>query len=141
MSEYSEAEQMERAKGWLKTNGIWIIAGIAIGAGGLGGYRWYEERRNVQAETASARYEELVDAFSRKDNARGMTLLRTDEVGAIQLATNGRVLLVRTATGLQGSLTAGPLQRAWWPATPLPSDPASRRSERAPRLQASPPPT
>ena len=30
MSEYSEAEQMERAKGWLKTNGIWIIAGIAI---------------------------------------------------------------------------------------------------------------
>lgn len=75
MSEYSEAEQMERAKGWLKTNGIWIIAGIAIGAGGLGGYRWYEERRNAQAETASARYEELVDAFTRKDNARGMTLL------------------------------------------------------------------
>ena len=30
MSEYSEAEQMERAKSWLKTNGIWIIAGIAI---------------------------------------------------------------------------------------------------------------
>ena len=75
MSEYSEAEQMERAKGWLKTNGIWIIAGIAIGAGGLGGYRWYEERRNVQAETASARYEELVDAFTRNDKARGMTLL------------------------------------------------------------------
>lgn len=75
MSEYSEAEQMERAKGWLKTNGIWIIAGIAIGAGGLGGYRWYEERRNAQAETASARYEELVDAFTRNDKARGMTLL------------------------------------------------------------------
>ena len=75
MSEYSEAEQMERAKGWLKTNGIWIIAGIAIGAGGLGGWRWYQERRNTQAETASARYEELVDAFSRRDNVRGTTLL------------------------------------------------------------------
>ena len=75
MSEYSEAEQMERAKGWLKTNGIWIIAGIAIGAGGLGAFRWYEERRNAQAETASARYEELVDAFARNDKARGMTLL------------------------------------------------------------------
>ena len=75
MSEYSEAEQMERAKGWLKTNGIWIIAGIAIGAGGLGAFRWYEERRNAQAETASARYEELVDAFTRNDKARGMTLL------------------------------------------------------------------
>ena len=75
MSEYSEAEQMERAKSWLKTNGIWIIAGIAIGAGGLGGWRWYQERREHQAETASARYEELVDAFSRRDNVRGTTLL------------------------------------------------------------------
>ena len=75
MSEYSEAEQMERAKSWLKANGIWIIAGIAIGAGGLGGWRWYQERREHQAETASARYEELVDAFSRRDNVRGTTLL------------------------------------------------------------------
>ena len=75
MSEYSEAEQMERAKSWLKANGIWIIAGIAIGAGGLGGWRWYQERRENQAETASARYEELVDAFSRRDNVRGTTLL------------------------------------------------------------------
>ena len=75
MSDYSEAEQMERAKSWLKSNAIWIIAGIAIGAGGLGGWRWYQERRNTQAETASARYEELVDAFSRRDNVRGTTLL------------------------------------------------------------------
>ena len=66
---------MERAKGWLKTNGIWIIAGIAIGAGGLGAWNWYQERRNAQAETASARYEEMVDAFTRNDKARGMTLL------------------------------------------------------------------
>ena len=75
MSEYSEAEQMERAKSWLKTNGIWIIAGIAIGVGGLGAWRWYQEKREAQAEIASARYEELVDAFTRNDKARGMTLL------------------------------------------------------------------
>ena len=75
MSDYSEAEQLEQAKSWLKANAIWIIAGIAIGAGGLGGWRWYQERREHQAETASARYEELVDAFSRRDNVRGTTLL------------------------------------------------------------------
>jgi len=75
VSDYSEAEQLERAKGWLKTNGIWIIAGIAIGVGGLGAWRWYQDRRVAQAETASARYEELVDAFTRNDKARGMTLL------------------------------------------------------------------
>ncbi|HEV7608889.1 MAG TPA: tetratricopeptide repeat protein [Steroidobacteraceae bacterium] len=75
MSEYSEAEQLEQAKNWLKINGIWIIAGIAIGAGGLGGWHWYQDRRNAQAEAASARYEELVDAFTRRDNVRGTTLL------------------------------------------------------------------
>ena len=75
MSEYSEAEQMERAKSWLKENAIWILGGIAIGVGGLGGWQWYQERREAQAETASARYEELVDAFSRRDTVRGMTLL------------------------------------------------------------------
>ena len=74
MSEYSEAEQWERAKEWLKGNGLWIIAGIAIGAGGLGGYRWYQERRVSQSEAASARYEELLDAFTRNDRTRGETL-------------------------------------------------------------------
>ena len=75
MSDYSEAEQLEQAKSWLKANAIWIIAGIAIGAGGLAGWRWYQDRRDTQAEAASARYEELVDAFSRRDNVRGTTLL------------------------------------------------------------------
>jgi predicted negative regulator of RcsB-dependent stress response len=75
VSDYSEAEQLEHAKSWLKSNAIWIIAGVAIGAGGLGGWRWYQERRDTQAEAASARYEELVDAFSRRDNVRGTTLL------------------------------------------------------------------
>jgi predicted negative regulator of RcsB-dependent stress response len=75
VSEYSEAEQLERAKSWLKINGIWIIAGIALGAGGLGGWRWYQDRREAQAEAASVRYGELVDAFSRSDKVRGMTLL------------------------------------------------------------------
>ena len=74
MSEYSEAEQLEMAKGWLKVNGPWILAGIAIAAGGLGGYRWYMDRRNAQAETASARYEELLDAFTRNDRTRGETI-------------------------------------------------------------------
>ncbi|MEO8016606.1 MAG: tetratricopeptide repeat protein [Pseudomonadota bacterium] len=75
MSEYSEAEQLERAKSWLKINGIWIVAGIALGAGGLAGWHWYQDRRTAQAEAASQRYEELMDAFSRHDNVRGTTLL------------------------------------------------------------------
>lgn len=74
MSDYSEAEQWERAKEWLRTNGLWIVAGIALGALGLGGWRWYQERRTTQAEDASARYEEMIEAFARNDKTRGFMI-------------------------------------------------------------------
>jgi predicted negative regulator of RcsB-dependent stress response len=75
VSDYSEAEQYERAKEWMRINGLWIVAGIAIGAGGLWGWNWYKANRTAQAETASARYEEMVEAFGRHDRVRGMTLV------------------------------------------------------------------
>ena len=75
MSEYSEAEQWQRAKDWVRTNGLWIVAGIAIGAAGIGGWRWYFDRRTTQAEAASARYDEVVDAFARSDRTRAMTIV------------------------------------------------------------------
>ncbi len=74
MSEYSEAEQYERAKAWTRANGPWIVAGIAIGALMLGGWRWYQDRRTSQAETASARYDEMVAALNRGDRTRGLTI-------------------------------------------------------------------
>lgn len=75
MSDYSESEQWERAKAWLKENGLWIVTGCAIGLGGLYGYRWYEGRQITQAQTASARYEEMIDAFQRNDRPRAMTIV------------------------------------------------------------------
>jgi predicted negative regulator of RcsB-dependent stress response len=75
VSDYSESEQWERAKAWLKENGLWIITGCAIGLGGLYGWRWYEARQITQAQTASARYEEMIEAFSRNDRPRAMTIV------------------------------------------------------------------
>ncbi len=75
MSEYSEEEQWERAKAFLKTHAIWIVGGIAIGLAALQGWRWYGDRKDQQAETASTRYQELLDAFARSDRTRGMTLV------------------------------------------------------------------
>jgi predicted negative regulator of RcsB-dependent stress response len=74
VSDYSEAEQWERAKEWARINGPWIVAGIALAAAGVWGFGWYKDRRVAQAETASARYEEMLEAFTRNDRARGMTL-------------------------------------------------------------------
>jgi predicted negative regulator of RcsB-dependent stress response len=75
VSDLNEKEQVELAKTWLKDNGLWIVAGVAIGALGLAGWGWYNERRATQAETAAARYEEAVVAFQRGDPARGKTLV------------------------------------------------------------------
>jgi len=75
VSDYSEAEQYERAKEWIRTNGLWIVAGVAIGALSLGGWRWYQERRVTQAENAAARYEEMLEAFARNDRTRGMMIV------------------------------------------------------------------
>jgi predicted negative regulator of RcsB-dependent stress response len=74
VSDLNEKEQVEWVKEWLRTNGLWIIAGIAIGAAAIGGWRWYGERQSLQAEAASARYEELMDAFARNDRTRAVTI-------------------------------------------------------------------
>ena len=40
MEEYlSEREQWDQIKAWLRDNGLWIIAGVVVGAVGLGGWR------------------------------------------------------------------------------------------------------
>lgn len=75
MSELDEREQWEFAKQKIRELWIYVVGGVAIGLAGLGGWNWWKERRVVQAETASARYQELIQAFSRNDATRGMTLL------------------------------------------------------------------
>lgn len=74
MSDYSESEQYERAKDWVRSNGLWILVGVAIGAAGWWGWNFYQDRRVLQVETASARYEEMLDAFARNDRTRGLTI-------------------------------------------------------------------
>jgi predicted negative regulator of RcsB-dependent stress response len=75
VSDYSEEEQWERAKGFFKTHAVWIIGGILIGLAGLKGWQWYGERKKTQAETASVRYQELLEAFGRNDRTRGMSIV------------------------------------------------------------------
>jgi predicted negative regulator of RcsB-dependent stress response len=71
----SEKEQWEQIKAWLRDNGLWIIAGIAVGAAGLGGWRWYQDRVDSVASQAGAKYTQVVDAFGRGDRTQGFVLL------------------------------------------------------------------
>jgi predicted negative regulator of RcsB-dependent stress response len=75
VSDLNEQEQWELAKQKIRELWIYVVGGIALGLGGLGAWNWWQERREVQAETASARYEELMQAFQRNDATRGTTLL------------------------------------------------------------------
>ncbi len=75
MSDLSEAEQWELAKQKARELWIYVVGGVALGLAGLAGWNWWQERRETQAETASARYEELLDAFTRNDQTRGLALL------------------------------------------------------------------
>jgi predicted negative regulator of RcsB-dependent stress response len=71
----SEKEQWEQIKAWLRDNGLWIIAGIAVGAAALGGWRWYQDHVDSVGAQASAKYTQVVDAFGRGDRTQGFVLL------------------------------------------------------------------
>jgi predicted negative regulator of RcsB-dependent stress response len=70
----SEKEQWEWLKGWIRSNGLWIIAGIAVGAGILAGWRWWEARTDRIALEAGAKYQQILEALDRKDKTRADTL-------------------------------------------------------------------
>ena len=72
---YNEQEQWERVKAWVRENILWVVAGIAIGAVALSGWRWWTERQETRAVTASVRYGEALDAFERKDPTRALTII------------------------------------------------------------------
>lgn len=75
MEDYlSEKEQWEWLKAWIRTNGLWIIAGIAVGAGILAGWRWWEARTDRIALEAGAKYQQVLDALDRGNKARADTL-------------------------------------------------------------------
>lgn len=76
MEEYlSEKEQWEQVKAWLRDNGLWIIAGIAVGAAALGGWRWYQDHVDSVGAQANAKYTQVLEAFGRGDRTQGFVLL------------------------------------------------------------------
>ena len=73
MDEYlSEKEQLERVKDWLRENGAWMVIGLAVGALAVGGWRWWQARSESVAVDASARYQQVLNAFARSDTTHGV---------------------------------------------------------------------
>jgi predicted negative regulator of RcsB-dependent stress response len=71
----SEKEQWEQIKSWLRENGLWIVAGVAVGAAVLAGMSWYRGHADEVGSQASAKYNQVVEAFAKGDRANAFTLL------------------------------------------------------------------
>jgi predicted negative regulator of RcsB-dependent stress response len=71
----SEKEQWELLKIWLRENGLWILASVALAAAGVWAVRWWQERSATEAMEASVKYESILDAFDKGDRTRALTLI------------------------------------------------------------------
>jgi predicted negative regulator of RcsB-dependent stress response len=64
MTEYmTDEEQVERIKKWWADNGSSVIAGLVIGIGGLGGWRFYVDYTTTQAAEASSHFTQMVSSL------------------------------------------------------------------------------
>lgn len=62
-----EKEQIENIKEWWRENRWYIVAGLAISAAVVGGWRFWQEYRQEQSEQASLKYEQLATKAALQD--------------------------------------------------------------------------
>lgn len=62
----SEEEQVQAIKQWWKDNAVSLISGIVIGLAVLGGYRYWTDHKQSQAQQASEIYSEVLAAAHGK---------------------------------------------------------------------------
>ncbi len=65
----TDDEQWDAVKRWLAENGLWIVAGVVLGAALLFGYRYYESSRDERALRAAAQFGDMTAALDRDDVA------------------------------------------------------------------------
>lgn len=94
----TERDQWEALKGWLRENGAWMVAGIVIGVVGLFGYRWWDARQTERANTAQARYTEVLAALTRNDKTRATELADelSREFGRTPYSDQAQLVLARS---------------------------------------------
>ncbi len=75
----TEEEQVQAIKQWWKENAVSLIAGIAIGAVVIGGYKYWTEGKHNQAKQASVIYSEIIS--SNGDKTKSTEILKSDYSG------------------------------------------------------------
>lgn len=90
-----EHEQSERVRGWLRKNGVSIIAGVAIAIGGIAGWQWWQKEQGNHLAGANGQYQAVLKQLQDKqldEAAKGVKGLEAGKVriygdlAALQLA-------------------------------------------------------
>ena len=111
---HEEMEQVEALKRWWQENRWFVIAGVVIGVGAVGGWRGWEWWTARQAETASALYAELATAVTARDapsyDAKLATLVA--DYARTPYAANAALLVAKAAVDA-GDLAKAQVQLGW----------------------------
>jgi len=98
LDEYlTEKEQWDRVTAWLRENGLWIVAGVIVGALGIGGWQWWQAHVDKVDADASEKYEQLQTDLGKGDRT-GALMLMTDlerDYGSTPYVDQGRLSLAR----------------------------------------------
>jgi predicted negative regulator of RcsB-dependent stress response len=94
----SEKEQWERVTTWLRENGLWIVAGVAVGALGIFGYQWWQSHVDKVDADASEKYEQLQTDLAKNDQTGALILMADLELdyGSTPYVDQGRLALARS---------------------------------------------
>ena len=93
----SEKEQWERVVAWVRENGLWIVAGVIVGALGIGGWQWWNAHLDKVNSEASAKYEDLIADLGKGDQAGALAIVGDLErdYGSTPYVDQGKLALVR----------------------------------------------
>ncbi len=70
----SEREQAEQLRHWVRENWLWLVTGVAIGLGGIYGYRWWDAHQNARSLEAEQRFSAMLDALTRQQKDESLRL-------------------------------------------------------------------
>ena len=63
----TDEETVELIREWLQQYGLTIIAGLVLGLGAIGGYRYWQNQQETQRLNESAQLDTLLQALEKND--------------------------------------------------------------------------
>ena len=99
----SDREQEEALRSWWRENWRWVIGGVVLGLAGLGGWQYWQQRTQANAEQAAKLYGDLTGALSSHDADKAKQLMKEldDDYGSSPYADLGHLALAQDRADAQ----------------------------------------